>query len=154
LAEIAAEYQSVAEKKGLPIKVTDGPMNKKILYGTFFEKLTIPIGDIRKIFESLKLNKIYIFKIVGENKYLVTFNIDEKKKDKVTEYKKTFTNTIRLNRKKNTNTFFTMNALNEIIKQNSSDDLKWDDYSDCCLLFGKDKKIQVLKTELYDIIEY
>ena len=67
-------------------------------------------------------------------------------------------NTILVHRKKQTNTLYTINALNELIKNLNNGYLdkrfmvNWDDYRNSVLL-TKEHKLQILKTKLYDIVE-
>ena len=72
-----------------------------------------------------------------EKELICSYNIDETKKINVDNIPK---NTIGVHRKKQTNTLYTINALNELIKTlnngiiDKSFAVNWDNYKNCILL--------------------
>lgn len=133
---------------------------KDILAGTFVKSNMVPRRVVKEIVESFSTEKIFIFEVqeAGEKKFLITFNVSPEEGERFSLYKEKYRNTVTLHRKKDTNTLYTINSLNEIIsKQNKLEDkqnLDWSAYEDSCVLLGKDKELKVLKTRLYDLIEY
>lgn len=133
---------------------------KDILAGTFVRSSMVPRKVIKEVVENFSTEKIFIFEVddAGEKKFLITFNVTPDEGLRFTSYKERHKNTVTLHRKKESNTLYTINSLNEIIsKQNKSEDkqnLDWAEYKNSCVLLGKDKELKVLKTRLYDLIEY
>lgn len=132
---------------------------QSVFYATFIERALIPTSVVRNIFEILKLSEIYVFKVLDEDKYIVTFNIDKARLPKMSQFKNLFPNTIRINRKRKTNTLYTVNALNKLTQEHGGKECKnsridWNLYRDTCLLTNRANEMQMLKIELYDVIEY
>ena len=80
-------------------------------------------------------NKVFVLRNTGDTKELMcTYNID------ANESVKSLQDTISLHRKKQTNTLYTINALNEVIKSlnngvlDKSFAVNWNDYKNCILL--------------------
>jgi len=67
-------------------------------------------------------------------------------------------NTITLHRKKSTNTLYTINAMNELIRQNNNGridhnfKIDWDDYFNSILLLDNEG-IVIIPTKLQDIVQ-
>lgn len=133
---------------------------KNILAGTFIKANMVPRNVIREVVENFTTDKVFVFEVddAGEKKFLITFNVTADEGSRFTSYKERHKNTVTLHRKKESNTLYTINSLNEIIsKQDKSDNkqnLDWSEYQNSCVLLGKDKELKVLKTRLYDLIEY
>ena len=115
-------------------------MNNR-LYCTFttldnFEELTNTIQSSYVIL----FNKIFVLESLDEDKIMLTYNVDmnNSTKDSIMD------NTILVHRKKQTNTLYTINALNEVIKSLNSGILdksfavNWDNYKNCILLIQTD----------------
>tara|TARA_Y100000593_G_scaffold15705_1_gene30892 strand:+ start:184 stop:579 length:396 start_codon:yes stop_codon:yes gene_type:complete len=81
-------------------------------------------------------NKIFILESLDGDKTMLTYNVDmnNSAKDSMVE------NTILVHRKKQTNTLYTINALNELIKNLNNGVLdkkfpiEWNNYRNCILL--------------------
>jgi len=126
-------------------------MNK--LFCTFSSKedldatLTTIQGQYKILF-----NKIFILYISSTEEYVFTYNVDS-----VNMSNNLLGNTILLHRKKESNTLYTINALNDLIKSlnggvlNNTFPIDWVDYKNCILLThaGELKK---LDTKIYKII--
>tara|TARA_R100000008_G_scaffold15372_1_gene7494 strand:+ start:9 stop:410 length:402 start_codon:yes stop_codon:yes gene_type:complete len=96
-------------------------------------------------------NKIFILKDVNDNfELMCTYNIN-----KLADYSQ-LPNTISLHRKKNTNTLYTINALNHLIQVlnngvlDTTYQLEWDNYRNCILLTN-DEGLRRIDTEIHDI---
>ena len=84
-------------------------------------------------------NKIFILQTVDDpHRLYITYNID-------TSYKQQFLpHTLTIHRKKNTNTIYTINALNELITESNngvldrSFEINWEDYYNTIILTDND----------------
>ena len=97
-------------------------------------------------------NKIYVFEnIDDEDSLLCTYNV-EKTDDFIQNSK-----TMAIHRKKETNTLYTINALNEAIRKANNGildkkfALEWSEYRNS-LLLTNDQGLNVVRTKLYKII--
>lgn len=127
-------------------------MNNK-LFCTF---VTEPLIEqtVQQIQDSYRIlyDKIFILSLQDGEGFVCTYNVDLGNVGTFLE------NTILVHRKKHTNTLYTINALNQLIcglnggYLNKSYDVHWEDYSNSILLTREDT-LQVLKTELYNIIK-
>jgi len=100
-------------------------------------------------------NKIYILSNIDDSKQLMcTYNIP-----KTDDFLDGVKNTISLHRKKHSNTLYTINALNTLIRKlnngvlDKTFSIDWDDYKNCILLFDTENSIQRINTKLYKIID-
>ena len=111
-------------------------MNNK-LYCTFttlddFEKVA---NNIQSSYVIL-FNKIFVLESLDGEKIMLTYNVDMNNSAK----ESMVDNTILVHRKKQTNTLYTINALNEVIKSLNNGILdktfaiNWNDYKNCILL--------------------
>ena len=122
---------------------------------TFTTKVELQntLQQIRETYH-IVYNYIYVLQNKGNLEELfVTYNIDTTFRPE-----RPLSDTILVHRKKQTNTLYTINALNELIKELNNGYLDkrfmvdWDDYRNSVLL-TKDHELQILKTKLYDIVE-
>ena len=85
-------------------------------------------------------NKIFVLESLDEKKIMLTYNVDMGNSS--SEF--LVSNTILVHRKKQTNTLYTINALNELIKSlnngylDKSYRVNWNDYKNCILLIQTD----------------
>ena len=130
-------------------------MNNR-LYCTFVEPNEIE--DIsKKIQSSYKVlfNKIFVLESLDGDKIMLTYNVDLGNSN--SEF--AIGNTILVHRKKQTNTLYTINALNELIKSlnngvlDKSYSVNWNDYKNCILLVQADgyKKIDTKIREIINL---
>ena len=111
-------------------------MNNK-LYCTFttLENVDNLIERIQTSYVIL-FNKIFVLESLDGEKIMLTYNVDmnNSARDSMVD------NTILVHRKKQTNTLYTINALNEVIKSlnngvlDKSFAVNWNDYRNCILL--------------------
>ena len=129
-----------------------GDLNNK-LFCTFtdLDGLELLIENIRKKYDII-YNKIFVLKIVEKDEYVVTYNVDQTNLNSIPE------NTILVHRKKETNTLYTINALNELIKKlnggvvDTRYKVDWQHYKNCVLL-TQHNELNQLNTKIYKIIE-
>ena len=97
-------------------------------------------------------NKIFVLYSKSQDEYICTYNVDF---GNVSTF---LDNTILVHRKKETNTLYTINALNTLIKEinggvlDTSYRVNWSDYRNCVLL-TKGPELKRVNTKLYKIIE-
>ena len=121
--------------------------NKLFCTFTDLEGLDVLIENIKTKYDII-YNKLFVLEIKGKDEYVVTYNVDQSE-----DYKKT-ANTILIHRKKDTNTLYTVNALNEIIKavNNGVLDktfvLTWENYKNSLLLTNNEGYRRIV-LELY-----
>lgn len=113
--------------------------NKTVLLATFINhrsKVSSVLKLIAKNFDVIN-DRIFLLRDAKDkNSYVLSYNIV---KQEVT-FSDVIHNTISLHRKKETNTLYTLNALNEIVKlqnngkEDSNFSVDWSDYKNCILL--------------------
>jgi hypothetical protein len=97
-------------------------------------------------------NKIFVLYSKSQDEYICTYNVDFGNVGTFLE------NTILVHRKKESNTLYTINALNTLIKQlnegvlDTSYRINWPDYRNCILL-TKGPELKRINTKLFNIIE-
>jgi hypothetical protein len=129
-----------------------GDLNNK-LFCTFtdLEGLDALIEDIRSKY-TIIYNKMFVLEIVGKDEYVVTYNVDQGNVQTIPE------NTILVHRKKESNTLYTINALNELIKKlnggvvDTNYKVDWQHYRNCVLL-TQHNDLNQLNTKIHKIIE-
>ena len=127
-------------------------MNNK-LYCTFLQDEGVN-EVVEKILEEhdILFNKIFVLVALDDDKTMLTYNIDGP------VYNLQLPNTILVHRKKQTNTLYTINALNEVIRYlnhgilDTTYQVDWSKFRNCLLLTrpGGFKKV---RTRLKRIIE-
>ena len=123
------------------------------LFCTFSELDEIDnlIDSIRSQYDVL-YNKIFVLQIKNSDEYVCTYNIDYSNLNEIPE------NTILVHRKKETNTLYTINALNELIKKLNGGvvdvtfRINWMHYRNCILL-TQHNELKQLNTKVYKIVE-
>ena len=128
-------------------------MNNR-LYCTFVpeENVNSAVDKIRESY-SVLFNKIFVLESLDEKKIMLTYNVDMGNSSN--EF--LVSNTILVHRKKQTNTLYTINALNELIKSlnngylDKSYAVNWNDYKNCILLIQTDG-FNRIDTKVKDII--
>ena len=129
-----------------------GDLNNK-LFCTFtnLENLDSLLEEITSRY-TIIYNKMFVLEIVGKDEYVVTYNVDQGNVQTIPE------NTILVHRKKESNTLYTINALNELIKKlnggvvDTKYQVDWQHYRNCFLL-TQHNDLNQLNTKIYKIIE-
>ena len=111
-----------------------GDLNNK-LFCTFtdLEGLEDLISQIKSKYDII-YNKLFVLEIIGKNEFVITYNVDQTNLSSIPE------NTILVHRKKESNTLYTINALNELIKKlnggvvDTKYQVDWQHYRNCILL--------------------
>lgn len=128
----------------------DNMNNKLFCTFTTEESLNTVIDSIRRKYTVI-YNKIFILEAKEQNEFIVTYNLDPSNLSLFPE------NTILLHRKKETNSLYTINALNVLIRQLNKGVLdtgylvNWEDYRNCVLL-TKNQELKKIQTVLHKIV--
>jgi hypothetical protein len=108
------------------------------------------IDDIIDCYDII-FNKIYCLENVSNsNEVFLTYNIEDHQKD--------LEKTISIHRKKQTNTLYTINSINEIILLNNNNVLDknykidWEQYRNS-ILITNEGGLKVIRTKIFDIID-
>jgi len=134
-----------------PIYLNEDMSNK--LFCTFAteDSLDEILSNIQERYNII-YNKIFVLYSKSQDEYICTYNVDFGNVGAFLE------NTILVHRKKESNTLYTINALNTLIKQlndgvlDTSYRINWSDYRNCILL-TKGPELKRVNTKLYKILE-
>ena len=134
-----------------PIYLNDDMSNK--LFCTFATEDTLE-GVLATIKERYRIiyNKIFVLYSKSQDEYICTYNVDFGNVGNFID------NTILVHRKKESNTLYTINALNTLIKElnggvlDTSYRINWSDFRNCVLL-TKGPELKRVNTKLFRIIE-
>ena len=136
---------------------TDNPVNFADLNNKLFCTF-ITLEDLDSLVNSLTrsytimYDKIFVLEVKDNNEYVLTYNIEMANIAHIPE------NTILVHRKKESNTLYTINALNELIKKlnggvvDTRFQIDWQHYKNTILL-TQQNELRQLKTKIYKIIE-
>lgn len=134
-----------------PIYLNEDMSNK--LFCTFATEDTLD-NILQEIQERYKIiyNKIFVLYSKSQDEYICTYNVDFGNIGTFLD------NTILVHRKKESNTLYTINALNTLIKElnggvlDTNYRINWPDYRNCILL-TKGPELKRVNTKLYKIVE-
>ena len=129
-----------------------GDLNNK-LFCTFtdLDNLDTLLDKIKSKY-TIVYNKMFVLEIVGKDEYVITYNVDQGNVYTIPD------NTILVHRKKESNTLYTINALNELIKKlnggvvDTKYQVDWQHYRNCILL-TQHNELNQLNTKIHKIIE-
>ena len=127
-------------------------MNNR-LFATFTQQNEIEglINELSSTY-SIMYKKMFVLFIKSTNEYIITYNVEQGNINTIPE------NTILVHRKKESNTLYTINALNDLIKKlnNGEIDLtykiEWQNYKNCVLL-TQQGEVKQLNTKIYKIVD-
>jgi hypothetical protein len=128
---------------------------KTQLVCTFSKKYQIDgtLSNIKENFNILN-NKVFMFRAIDiKDECILSYNII------MDTYKKFLPNSIMVHQKKETNTIYTINALNELIMNLNNGVLdkkypiEWERYRNCALLKNKDgfKVVKIMLLNIYNL---
>lgn len=134
-----------------PIFLNEDMSNK--LFCTFSTEDTLE-NVLQEIQERYRIiySKIFVLYSKSQDEYICTYNVDFANVGAFLD------NTILVHRKKESNTLYTINALNTLIKElnggvlDTNFRINWTDYQNCVLL-TKGPDLKRVNTRLYKIIE-
>lgn len=125
--------------------------NKLFCTFTSGEELDELVSELSTVY-TIMYNKMFVLFVKSTNEYVVTYNVDQGNVNSIPE------NTILVHRKKETNTLYTINALNELIKKlndgvvDMSYRVNWPHYKNSILL-TQHNELKQLNTKVFKIIE-
>jgi hypothetical protein len=131
--------------------IIDSMNNRLFCTFTKLEDVDSLVKEISTRYEIL-YNKIFIMRVKSNDEYVCTYNVDQGNISNIP------LNTILVHRKKESNTLYTINVLNELIKQlnggiiNTRYPIEWNNYQNTILL-TQNNELKQLNTKIYKIIE-
>jgi hypothetical protein len=133
---------------------TDNQMMTNKLFCTFVDEQQIDefVDDIKNHY-TIAYNKIFVLYVKSNDEYVCTYNILDAQIDEIPY------NTILVHRKKESNTLYTINALNEVIKRLNNGvvdpmfKIHWQHYKNTILLTQHDE-LKQLRTKIHKIFEF
>jgi hypothetical protein len=140
------QYDFITDKN-----FTDNMNNR--LFATFTpqESIEILVENLSTTY-NIMYKKMFILFVKSTNEYVITYNVEQGNVENIPA------NTILVHRKKESNTLYTINALNDLIKKlnggvvDSSYRIEWPHYRNCILL-TQHGDIKQLNTKIYKIID-
>ncbi len=131
--------------------LSDDMSNKLFCTFSTEEQLDEVLSTIKSKYKII-YNKIFVLYSKSQDEYICTYNVD------FANVSNFLDNTILVHRKKESNTLYTINALNTLIKELNGGNLdtsyrvNWNDYTNCILL-TKGPELKRVNTKLHQIIE-
>jgi len=125
--------------------------NKLFCTFTTLDELNNLVADLTSRY-TIMYNKMFVLQIKNNDEYVITYNVEQGNVSSIPE------NTILVHRKKDTNTLYTINALNELIKSLNGGvvdpryRIEWQHYKNTILL-TQQNELKELKTKIHQIIE-
>lgn len=125
--------------------------NKLFCTFTTLEDLDDLVNDLTNRYE-IMYNKMFVLHVKSNDEYVITYNVEQANVASIPA------NTILVHRKKDTNTLYTINALNELIKSLNGGvvdpryRIEWQHYKNTILL-TQQNELKQLKTKIHTIIE-
>ena len=140
------QYDFITDKN-----FTDNMNNR--LFATFTpqESIEILVENLSTTY-NIMYKKMFILFVKSTNEYVITYNVEQGNVENIPA------NTILVHRKKESNTLYTINALNDLIKKlnggvvDPSYRIEWPHYRNCILL-TQHGDIKQLNTKIYKIID-
>ena len=133
--------------------ITDGDFMNNRLFATFTQQENIDnlIDDLSSSYE-IMYNKMFVLFVKSTNEYVITYNVEQANVNSIPA------NTILVHRKKESNTLYTINALNDLIKKlnggavDPTFRIEWQHYRNCILL-TQHGEVKQLNTKIFKIID-
>ena len=128
-------------------------MTNNRLFATFTQHNEIDnlVETLASAYEIMH-NKMFVLFIKSTNEYVITYNVEQANVGTIPS------NTILVHRKKESNTLYTINALNDLIKKlnggavDPNFRINWQHYKNCILL-TQHGEVKQLNTKIFKIIE-
>ena len=133
--------------------ITDGDYMNNRLFATFTQQENIDnlIDDLSSSYE-IMYNKMFVLFVKSTNEYVVTYNVEQVNVSSIPA------NTILVHRKKESNTLYTINALNDLIRKlnggavDPTFRIEWQHYRNCILL-TQHGEVKQLNTKIFKIVD-
>ena len=132
---------------------TDNDFMNNRLFDTFTQQNEIDelIANLSSTY-NIMYKKIFVLFVKTTNEYVVTYNVEQGNVNSIPA------NTILVHRKKESNTLYTINALNDLIKKLNGGEvdptfkIEWQNYKNCVLL-TQHGDVKQLNTKIYKIVD-
>ena len=132
---------------------TDADFMNNRLFATFTQQESIDdlINDLSLSYD-IMYKKMFVLFIKSTNEYVITYNVEQGNVNSIP------VNTILVHRKKESNTLYTIKALNDLIKKlnggvvDQSFKVNWQHYRNCILL-TQQGEVKQLNTKIFKIVE-
>jgi hypothetical protein len=132
---------------------TDTDFMNNRLYATFTQQNSLDELIIHlSTTYTIMYKKMFVLFVKSTNEYVVTYNVEQGNVNSIPA------NTILVHRKKESNTLYTINALNDLIKKlnngvvDPSYRIDWQHYKNCVLL-TQHGDVKQLNTKIYKIVD-
>jgi hypothetical protein len=132
---------------------TDSDFMNNRLYATFTQQNSLDELIIHlSTTYTIMYKKMFVLFVKSTNEYVVTYNVEQGNVSSIPA------NTILVHRKKESNTLYTINALNDLIKKlnngvvDPSYRIDWQHYKNCVLL-TQHGDVKQLNTKIYKIVD-
>jgi hypothetical protein len=127
-------------------------MNNR-LFATFTQQdlIDILINELSSTY-NIMYKKMFVLFVKSTNEYVITYNVEQGNVNSIPS------NTILVHRKKESNTLYTINALNDLIKKlnngvvDPSYRIDWQHYKNCVLL-TQHGEVKQLNTKIFKIVD-
>jgi hypothetical protein len=143
LVDIYNQYDFITE---------DNFMNNR-LFATFTQQSNLDdLIDYLASTYDVMYNKMFILFVKSTDEYVITYNVEQGNVGTIPS------NTILVHRKKESNTLYTINALNDLIRKlnggisDPTYKINWQNYRNCILL-TQHGEVKQLNTKIYKIID-
>ena len=132
---------------------TDNDFMNNRLFATFTQQNEIDelIANLSSTY-NIMYKKIFVLFVKTTNEYVVTYNVEQGNVNSIPA------NTILVHRKKESNTLYTINVLNDLIKKLNGGEvdptfkIEWQNYKNCVLL-TQHGDVKQLNTKIYKIVD-
>lgn len=133
--------------------ITDGDHMNNRLFATFTQQENIEdlISDLSTSYD-IMYKKMFVLFVKSTNEYVITYNVEQGNINSIP------VNTILVHRKKESNTLYTINALNDLIRKlnggavDPTFRIEWQNYRNCVLL-TQQGEVKQLNTKIYKIVD-
>jgi hypothetical protein len=133
--------------------ITDSDFMNNRLYATFTQQNSLDELIIHlSTTYTIMYKKMFVLFVKSTNEYVITYNVEQGNVSLIPA------NTILVHRKKESNTLYTINALNDLIKKlnngvvDPSYRIDWQHYKNCVLL-TQHGDVKQLNTKIYKIVD-
>jgi len=131
----------------------DGEFMNNRLFATFTQQDNIDnlIIELSNAYD-IMYNKMFVLFVKSTNEYVITYNVEQNNINVIP------VNTILVHRKKESNTLYTINALNDLIRKlnggavDPTFRIEWQHYRNCILL-TQQGEVKQLNTKIYKIVD-
>jgi len=133
--------------------ITDGDHMNNRLFATFTQQENIEdlINDLSTSYD-IMYKKMFVLFVKSTNEYVITYNVEQGNINSIP------VNTILVHRKKESNTLYTINALNDLIRKlnggavDPTFRIEWQHYRNCILL-TQQGEVKQLNTKIFKIVD-